>query len=121
MDPLAFNASTPEVPREYKRPPPFEPGVLSEFVTTNAGVAMPRMLYGISYEGDYTSEAVVHAVNSGFNGIDTGGRPEVSDESAVGVALSQLFSIGFERQDLFIQTKVNPQYAAELFPGFSIK
>ena len=56
-----------------------------------------------------------HAINSGINHIETA-RGYGSSELQVGVALEQLFAEGFvKREDLIIQTKVNPSPTAAEF------
>eukprot|EP00906_Rhabdomonas_costata_P008966 RCo012712 len=78
----------------------------SAFVTTLAGVAMPRMIYGTAWKKDRTTDLVVQAVRAGFRGIDTACQPKHYSEGLVGAALQQLYSTdGLTRSALFLQTK----------------
>lgn len=95
-------------------------GVLSEFVTTRAGVQMPRLIYGTAWKKERTEDLVRRAVAAGFKGIDTAGQPKHYFEPGVGAALKTLFSSGLAREAVFIQTKVNRNYAAELNPDANI-
>ena len=47
---------------------------LSEFVVTNAGLRMPRMVYGLAWKEADTHRLAVQAVQAGFRGIDTAGQ-----------------------------------------------
>jgi len=75
-------------------------------ITTNAGLAMPRLLYGTAWKKERTSELVVRAVLQGFRGIDTACQPKHYQEDLVGEALVQLErEHGIDRSSLFLQTK----------------
>lgn len=78
------------------------------FVTTNAGVKMPRLIYGTAWKKERTEDLVVTAVQAGFRGVDTACQPKHYEESQVGTALRRLESLGIERPALFIQTKFTP-------------
>jgi diketogulonate reductase-like aldo/keto reductase len=94
--------------------PHYEIGPLSEFVTTSAGVQMPRLMYQPEQKEARAKDQVLSAVRSGFRGIDTAGR----NEPAVGAALSSLFASGaVARDNMFIQTMVNTSDAKALNPG----
>jgi len=98
-----------------------EEGTLSEWVTTSAGVRMPRLIYGTAWKEERTAGLVKRAVRAGFRGIDTALQLKHYRESYVGDALAELFmSGGFKRDEFFIQTKVNKNQAAEYLPAGSI-
>eukprot|EP00746_Dinoflagellata_sp_MGD_P005496 gnl/MRDRNA2_/MRDRNA2_110637_c0_seq1.p1 gnl/MRDRNA2_/MRDRNA2_110637_c0~~gnl/MRDRNA2_/MRDRNA2_110637_c0_seq1.p1 ORF type:complete len:541 (+),score=96.09 gnl/MRDRNA2_/MRDRNA2_110637_c0_seq1:96-1625(+) len=99
----------------------FQLGNLSQFMATNSGVHMPRFLYGTAWCKDSTEDLVVSAVRAGFQGIDTANTHYFRyDEVGVGKGLESLFASGIARDSLFIQTKVNPDYAKELNPDVPI-
>lgn len=100
---------------------PYESGELSEFVTTNAGVKMPRLIYTTVSQQESTEDHVQRAVHAGFKGLQTAGQPKQYYEPGVGAALKSLFASGISRESLFIQTSFNPDYAAELNPDESIE
>jgi diketogulonate reductase-like aldo/keto reductase len=79
-----------------------------KWLTTAAGVKMPRLIYGTAWKKERTADLVVKAVQSGFKGIDTAGQPKHYDEPLVGVALHRLKDHGIERETLFLQTKFTP-------------
>ncbi|MEJ2657431.1 MAG: hypothetical protein P8012_09570 [Desulfobacterales bacterium] len=41
------------------------------WLTTSAGVKMPRIIYGTAWKKDRTADLVVKAIQLGFRGIDT--------------------------------------------------
>ena len=45
-------------------------------VITNAGVKMPRLIYGTAWKKEATSQLVLRAVLLGFRGIDTACQPK---------------------------------------------
>ena len=45
-------------------------------VTTNAGVQMPRLIYGTAWKKEATTQLVVKAILNGFRGIDTACQPK---------------------------------------------
>ena len=57
------------------------------FVTTSAGVQMPRFIYGTAWKKDRTTDLVVKAVLAGFRGIDSANQEkhyrEVSSDYGV--------------------------------------
>ncbi|GAU96241.1 hypothetical protein RvY_07712 [Ramazzottius varieornatus] len=76
------------------------------FVTTSAGVQMPRFIYGTAWKKDRTTDLIMKAVLAGFRGIDTANQEKHYREDLVGAALGQLQqNHGIRREDLFIQTK----------------
>ena len=79
-----------------------------EWLTTSAGVKMPRIIYGTAWKKDRTADLVVKAVQTGFRGIDTACQPKHYNEALVGTALQRLKDHGIERKALFLQTKFTP-------------
>lgn len=74
-----------------------------EWLTSTAGVQVPRIIYGTAWKKSATQSLVVQALKHGFRGIDTACQPKHYEEPGVGAALK-----GFPRQDLFLQTKYTP-------------
>jgi diketogulonate reductase-like aldo/keto reductase len=79
-----------------------------KWLTTAAGVKMPRLIYGTAWKKERTADLVVKAIQSGFKGIDTACQPKHYDEPLVGAALHRLKDHGIERETLFLQTKFTP-------------
>ena len=79
-----------------------------KWLTTSAGVKMPRIIYGTAWKKDRTAVLVVKAIQAGFRGIDTACQPKHYNEPLVGAALHRLKDHGIEREDLFLQTKFTP-------------
>ena len=79
-----------------------------KWLTTSAGVKMPRIIYGTAWKKDRTADLVVKAVQAGFRGIDTAGQPKHYNEPLAGTALQRLKDHGIEREALFLQTKFTP-------------
>jgi diketogulonate reductase-like aldo/keto reductase len=79
-----------------------------EWLTTSAGVKMPRIIYGTAWKKDRTADLVVKAAQTGFRGIDTACQPKHYNEALVGTALQRLKDHGIERKALFLQTKFTP-------------
>ena len=79
-----------------------------EWLITNSGVNMPRLIYGTAWKKKRTTELVVKAVEAGFRGIDTACQPKHYSESLVGKALQDLQYKGYKRENLFVQTKFTP-------------
>jgi len=75
-------------------------------VITNAGISMPRLIYGTAWKKEATTQLVIRAVLNGFQGIDTACQPKHYREDLVGQALVELQQKhNISRRDLFIQTK----------------
>eukprot|EP00747_Dinoflagellata_sp_TGD_P006526 gnl/TRDRNA2_/TRDRNA2_116188_c2_seq4.p1 gnl/TRDRNA2_/TRDRNA2_116188_c2~~gnl/TRDRNA2_/TRDRNA2_116188_c2_seq4.p1 ORF type:complete len:447 (+),score=66.89 gnl/TRDRNA2_/TRDRNA2_116188_c2_seq4:103-1443(+) len=114
-------AATADVQEAVTGLPRYEPGALSEFVVTSAGVQMPRMIFRTACKDESTEaltkcaeSSVLGAVRAGFHGIDTAFATDRGNtEPGVGAALASLFASGVERDSLFIQTKVNADYYQE--------
>jgi len=79
-----------------------------KWLTTSAGVKMPRIIYGTAWKKDRTADLVVRAIQTGFRGIDTACQPKHYNEPLVGTALQRLKDHGIEREALFLQTKFTP-------------
>jgi len=79
-----------------------------QWLTTSAGVKMPRIIYGTAWKKDRTADLVVKAIQTGFRGIDTAGQPKHYNEPLIGAALQRLKDHGIEREALFLQTKFTP-------------
>lgn len=78
------------------------------YVTTNANVKMPALIYGTAWKKEHTSDLVVQAILNGFRGIDTACQPKHYEESLVGEAIKRLGDHGIMREELFVQTKFTP-------------
>ncbi|CAF1340596.1 unnamed protein product [Didymodactylos carnosus] len=75
-------------------------------VTTNAGIQMPRLIYGTAWKKERTKDLVIKAFLTGFRGVDTACQPKHYQEELVGEAVSILQSqYNIDRRDIFIQTK----------------
>ena len=79
-----------------------------EWLTTSAGVKMPRIIYGTAWKKDRTADLVEKAIQAGFRGIDTACQPKHYNEPLVGAALQRIKEHGIEREALFLQTKFTP-------------
>jgi len=79
------------------------------YMTTNAGVRMPKLIYGTAWKKERTTELVEEAIEMGFRGIDTACQPRHYREDLVGEAIQNLFDRNVvTREDLFLQTKYTP-------------
>jgi diketogulonate reductase-like aldo/keto reductase len=85
-----------------------------KWLTTSAGVKMPRIIYGTAWKKDRTADLVVTAIQTGFRGIDTACQPKHYNEALVGTALQRLKGHGIEREALFLQTKFTPLSGQDL-------
>ncbi|UJR29104.1 hypothetical protein I4U23_010318 [Adineta vaga] len=56
-------------------------------VTTDAGIQMPRLIYGTAWKKEATTSLVTKAILNGFRGIDTACEPKHYSEDLVGQAL----------------------------------
>jgi diketogulonate reductase-like aldo/keto reductase len=79
-----------------------------KWLTTSAGVKMPRIIYGTAWKKDRTEDLVAKAIQAGFRGIDTACQPKHYNEPLVGAALQRIKDHGIEREALFLQTKFTP-------------
>jgi len=79
-----------------------------DFITTVAGVRMPKLVYGTAWKKERTEALVMQAVKAGFRGIDTACQPKHYFEPGVGDALAALAAEGIGRDELYVQTKFSP-------------
>ncbi|MGB5750446.1 MAG: aldo/keto reductase [Desulfobacterales bacterium] len=79
-----------------------------KWITTTAGLKMPRIIYGTAWKKERTADLVVKAIQAGFRGIDTACQPKHYNEPLIGAALHRLKSDGIQREALFLQTKFTP-------------
>ncbi|MGH8498327.1 MAG: aldo/keto reductase family protein [Methylococcales bacterium] len=79
-----------------------------EFLISAYGVAIPKIIYGTAWKKDRTAGLVEHALRLGFRGIDTAGQPKHYDEAGVGTGLASYFARGFNREDIYVQSKFTP-------------
>ncbi len=75
---------------------------------TNAGVHMPRIIYGTAWKKDRTAALVQRALQLGFRGIDTACQPKHYHEPGVGAAVAAFMAGGGSREALYVQTKFTP-------------
>ncbi len=73
-----------------------------------SGVYLPHLIYGTAWKKSQTEALVIAAVTAGFRGIDTACQPKHYNEAQVGSALTKLLSNGFQREEIFLQTKFTP-------------
>jgi diketogulonate reductase-like aldo/keto reductase len=66
------------------------------------------MIYGTAWKKERTALLVEQAVRTGFRAIDTANQPKHYHEPGVGEALRRLAELGFDRSQLFLQTKFTP-------------
>src|ERR1700722_6126673 len=77
---------------------------MDPFVTSNADVRSPRILYGTAWKKDDTESLVKTAIRQGFRGIDTACQPKHYHEPGVGAAVAS-FMGELPREHLYLQTK----------------
>lgn len=78
------------------------------WLTTSAGIQMPRILYGTAWKAEHTAELVTQALEAGFRGFDTACQPKHYDERLVGMGLQRSHTLGIARGELYLQTKFTP-------------
>jgi len=78
------------------------------WLTTSAGVKMPRIIYGTAWKKERTRDLVARALRAGFRGIDTACQPKHYNEPQVGEALAAVADEGITRNEIFLQTKFTP-------------
>jgi diketogulonate reductase-like aldo/keto reductase len=86
---------------------------MDAFVTSNADVRIPRILYGTAWKKDDTESLVRTALLHGYRGIDTACQPKHYHEPGVGAGVASFLhetaSNGkLARGDLYLQTKFTP-------------
>ena len=47
-----------------------------DFITTTAGIRMPKIIYGTAWKKERTAQLVEQAIVAGFRGIDTACQPK---------------------------------------------
>ena len=78
----------------------------NNFVTTLAGVLMPKIIYGTAWKEALTTDYVYEAIMCGFRGIDTACQPKHYQEELVGKGIAKAIKeLGLQRREIFIQTK----------------
>src|SRR3984957_8515383 len=78
---------------------------MEPFITSTAGVRIPRIIYGTAWKKTDTRRLVEVAIRSGFRGIDTACQPKHYDEAGVGAGVKACLSRTLDRGDLYLQTK----------------
>jgi diketogulonate reductase-like aldo/keto reductase len=78
------------------------------YVTSAAGVRMPRIIYGTAWKKTQTEELVRTAIRAGFRGIDTAGQPKHYNEAGVGAGIAASLNDELRRADIYLQTKFTP-------------
>ena len=78
---------------------------MGPFITSNAGIQMPGILYGTAWKKDDTERLVKLAVELGFRGIDTACQPTHYNEAGVGAGVAACLRSGVTRTDIYLQTK----------------
>lgn len=79
-----------------------------EYLSSSAGVSMPRILYGTAWKQERTAAWVEQALAMGFRGIDTACQPKHYHEAGVGAGLTACYARGLRRDQLYLQTKFTP-------------
>lgn len=75
------------------------------YILSNAGVRMPKIIYGTAWKQERTADLVKLALQTGFRGIDTACQPKHYNEAGVGAALTDVLGETSSRADLYLQTK----------------
>jgi len=75
------------------------------FITSNAQIRVPRIVYGTAWKKADTPRLVSLALQNGFRGIDTACQPKHYDEAGVGAGIAASLKPGLTRTDLYLQTK----------------
>ena len=87
---------------------------MENFVTSIAGVHVPRILYGTAWKGSDTERLVRTAIRLGFRGLDTACQPKHYHEPGVGAGVAACLggeparNGNLARTDLYLQTKFTP-------------
>lgn len=81
---------------------------MNNYRISNAGITIPKMIYGTAWKKENTRAYVLEAIESGFRGIDTACQPKHYNEKGVGDALEEIFLKGIKREEFYIQTKFTP-------------
>jgi diketogulonate reductase-like aldo/keto reductase len=78
---------------------------MEPFITSFAGVRIPRIIYGTAWKKTDTQRLVQIAIHRGFRGIDTACQPKHYHEAGVGAGVAASLNSGLSRGDLYLQTK----------------
>ncbi|HEU4616490.1 MAG TPA: aldo/keto reductase [Gammaproteobacteria bacterium] len=78
------------------------------YVTSSAGVAVPRIIYGTAWKKAATEGLVARALRLGFRGVDTACQPKHYDEAGVGRGMAASYDERLQRSNLYVQTKFTP-------------
>ena len=78
---------------------------MESFITSLAGVRVPRIIYGTAWKKTDTQRLVQIAVQRGFRGIDTACQPKHYHEAGVGAGIAAGLNSGLSRRDIYLQTK----------------
>jgi diketogulonate reductase-like aldo/keto reductase len=77
-----------------------------DFITTKAGIKMPKVIYGTAWKKERTAKLVEQAIVTGFRGIDTACQPKHYHEAGVGEGIAACISRGLvDRSKLYLQSK----------------
>jgi diketogulonate reductase-like aldo/keto reductase len=76
-----------------------------EWLTSAAGIRIPKILYGTAWKKSATEQLVATAIGQGFRGIDTACQPKHYEEADVGAGVAASLGANLSRADLFLQTK----------------
>jgi diketogulonate reductase-like aldo/keto reductase len=77
-----------------------------DFITTTAGIRMPKIIYGTAWKKERTAKLVEQAIVTGFRGIDTACQPKHYHEPGVGEGIASCVRRGLvTRPELYLQTK----------------
>jgi diketogulonate reductase-like aldo/keto reductase len=76
-----------------------------EWLTSAAGIRIPKILYGTAWKKSDTERLVATAIGQGFRGIDTACQPKHYEEAGVGAGVAASLGANLSRADLYLQTK----------------
>jgi diketogulonate reductase-like aldo/keto reductase len=76
-----------------------------EWLTSAAGIRIPKILYGTAWKKSDTERLVATAIGLGFRGIDTACQPKHYEEPGVGAGVAASLGANLSRADLYLQTK----------------
>ena len=76
-----------------------------EWLTSAAGIRIPKILYGTAWKKSDTERLVASAIGLGFRGIDTACQPKHYEEPGVGAGVAASLGASLSRADLYLQTK----------------
>jgi diketogulonate reductase-like aldo/keto reductase len=76
-----------------------------EWLTSAAGIRIPKILYGTAWKKSDTERLVATAIGLGFRGIDTACQPKHYEEPDVGAGVAASLGANLSRADLYLQTK----------------